>query len=250
MKTIFITSDGFIYRMNYMGRLEREEVRSIKNYLNCIIHLEEGTTFETFFNIILKDKEFFNEVYKDIMGGFDLSQFTKEWNKVSVKKDVEKISYLEIYRDIELKENLGGLNIEITNVFEGIVKDKEGNKNNVSLDFIPINDLKKLPLKINNDFNIPGHIIENVNLITAIKDMTLFEVIESILYDITFYGDPTSRDKIKEDVINVSNRDSIIELLTFDMEDMVSDERYEEAIEILNLINKYKKTGLDDPDIE
>jgi serine/threonine protein kinase len=102
---IFITSDGFIYRMNYMGRLEREEVRSIKNYLNCIIHLEEGTTFETFFNIILKDKEFFNEVYKDIMGGFDLSQFTKEWNKVSVKKDVEKISYLEIYRDIELKEN-------------------------------------------------------------------------------------------------------------------------------------------------
>lgn len=34
------------------------------------------------------------------------------------------------------------------------------------------------------------------------------------------------------------------------MEELVSNERYEEAIELLNLINKYKKTGIDEDDLE
>jgi hypothetical protein len=34
------------------------------------------------------------------------------------------------------------------------------------------------------------------------------------------------------------------------MEDLVSDEKYEEAIEILNLINKYKKSGEEEIDLD
>ena len=246
MKTIFITSDGKMYRMNYLGRLEREEIKSIKHYLNCILHLEEGITFETFFNIILKDKDFLNEVFKDTMGGFDLNQFTKEWKKNIKNKDIENIQYLEVYRDIKLNDITGVITLDIMNVFEGITKMDNSLKESVPLDFIAINDLKKLPLKLNDDFIIPGHIIENVNLITSAKGMTLFEVIETILYDITFYGDPSSRDKIKEDVMSVNNKDNMIQLLTIDMEDMVSDERYEEAIELLSLIKKYKKTSVNE----
>ena len=246
MKTIFITADGKIYRINYLGRLEREEVKSLKNYLNCILHLEEGITFETFFNIILKDKDFINEVFKDTMGGFDLKQFTKEWKNGTDDKVIEQISYLEIYRDIKLKDDGGFNSLEITNVFEGIMKTEDGVKERVSLDFIPISNLKTLPIKINNEFNIPGQIIENVNIITANKEMSVFEVIESILYDITFYGDPSSRDKIKQDVLNVNNKDSLIQLLTIDMEELALNERYEEAIELLNLINKYKKSDLEE----
>lgn len=246
MKTIFITSDGKIYRMNYLGRLERDEVKSVKNYLNCVLHLEEGITFETFFNIIIKDKDFFNEVFKDTMGGFDLNQFLKEWKKTTDDNKVNKISYLEVRRDIKLKDDGGPLTLDINNIFEGIIKKDGGEKENITLDFIPINHLKKLCLKINTDFNIPGEIIENVNIVSSVKEMTLFEVIESILYDITFYGDPTSRDNIKEDVFRPQNKDNIVELLKFDMEELVSNERYEEAIELLNLINKYKKTGIDD----
>jgi hypothetical protein len=248
MKTIFITSDGKIYKMNYFGRLERNEVTTIKNYLNCILHIEEGTTFETFFNIILKDKDFFSEVFKETMGGFDLNQFIKEWkNNVEIKNN-HNISYLEVYRDINLKDNTGIITLDVMNVFEGVIKKEDGEKERLSLDFIPISSLKKIPLRINNDFNIPGQIIENVNMLTSVKEMTLFEVIESILYDITFYGDPKSRDQIKEDVMNGYNKDTMIQLLTFDMEDLVSDEKYEEAIEILNLINKYKKSGEEEID--
>jgi hypothetical protein len=248
MKTIFITSDGKIYKMNYFGRLERNEVTTIKNYLNCILHIEEGTTFETFFNIILKDKDFFSEVFKETMGGFDLNQFIKEWkNNVEIKNN-HNISYLEVYRDINLKDNIGIITLDVMNVFEGVIKKEDGEKERLSLDFIPISSLKKIPLRINNDFNIPGQIIENVNMLTSVKEMTLFEVIESILYDITFYGDPKSRDQIKEDVMNGYNKDTMIQLLTFDMEDLVSDEKYEEAIEILNLINKYKKSGEEEID--
>ncbi len=250
MKTIFITSDGKIYRMNYLGRLERDEVKSIKNYLNCILHLEEGINFETFFNIIIKDKDFFNEVFKDTMGGFDLNQFLKEWKKNTNGDKVNKISYLEVRRDIKLKDDAGLLTLDVNNIFEGIIKKNNGEKESITLDFIPINNLKKLSLKINTDFNIPGEIIENVNIVSSIKEMSLFEVIESILYDITFYGDPTSRDKIKEDVFRPQNKDNIVELLKFDMEELVSNERYEEAIELLNLINKYKKTGIDEDDLE
>jgi hypothetical protein len=250
MKTIFITSDGKIYKMNYFGRLERNEVTTIKNYLNCVLHIEEGTTFETFFNIILKDKDFFSEVFKETMGGFDLNQFVKEWKNNVEIKDKHKISYLEVYRDINLKDNTGITVLDVMNVFEGVIKKENGEKEKISLDFIPISTLKKIPLRINNDFNIPGQIIENVNILTSIKEMTLFEVIESILYDITFYGDPKSRDQIKEDVMNGYNKDTMIQLLTFDMEDLVSDEKYEEAIEILNLINKYKKSGEEEIDLD
>jgi hypothetical protein len=194
----------------------------------------------------LKDKDFLNEVFKDTMGGFDLNQFTKEWKKNIKNKDVENIQYLEVYRDIKLNDITGVITLDITNVFEGITKMDNSIKESVPLDFIAINDLKKLPLKLNDEFIIPGHIIENVNLITSTKGMTLFEVIETILYDITFYGDPSSRDKIKEDVMSVNNKDNMIQLLTIDMEDMVSDERYEEAIELLSLIKKYKKTSVDE----
>ena len=245
MKIIFVTADGKIYKMNYLGRFEREEVKSLKNYLNCVLHLEEGITFETFFNLIIKDKDFFNEVFKDTMGGFNLNEFNKEWKKSTEKNIVEKISYLEIYRDIKLRDNGDVLNIDVNNVFEGVIKKENGDKEKIPLDFIPISNLKKLPLKINTDYIIPGKIID-VNMITSIKEMTLFEVLESILYDITFYGDPTSRDKIKEDILNFSNKDNIIQLLTFDMEELASKEKYEEAIEILTLINKFKKNDVEE----
>jgi hypothetical protein len=250
MKTIFITSDGKIYRINYLGRLERDEINSIKNHLNCVLHLEEGTTFETLFNIILKDKDFFNEVFKETMGGYDLNQFTKEWGKRINKKQTNEISYLEVYRDINLKDNGGSMIIDINNVFEGIIRKEEGEKERVTLDFIPINDLKKIPIKINTNFNIPGEIIENINIISSTKEMTVFEVLESILYEITFYGDPTSRDKIKEDVFKLQNKENMVELLKSDMEDLLSDEKYEEAIEILNLINKYKKSYPSEDDMD
>lgn len=175
-----------------------------------------------------------------------LNQFLKEWKKTTDDNKVNKISYLEVRRDIKLKDDGGPLTLDINNIFEGIIKKDGGEKENITLDFIPINHLKKLCLKINTDFNIPGEIIENVNIVSSVKEMTLFEVIESILYDITFYGDPTSRDNIKEDVFRPQNKDNIVELLKFDMEELVSNERYEEAIELLNLINKYKKTGIDD----
>ena len=250
MKTIFITSDGKIYRMNYLGKVERDEIKSLKNYLNCVLHLEEGITFETFFNTILKDREFFNEVFKETMGGFDLNQFLKEWKKTTNQKQTKKISYLEIYRNIDLKDSGGQMIIDINNIFEGVIKKNNGDKETITLDFIPINDLKNLPIKINTEFNIPGEIIEGINIISSVKEMTLFEVIESILYEITFYGDPTNRDRIKEDFFNLQNKDNIVELLKYDMEELVSDEKYEEAIEILNLINKYKKTGIEDNDLD
>lgn len=85
---------------------------------------------------------------------------------------------------------MGLLTLDVNNIFEGIIKKNNGEKESITLDFIPINNLKKLSLKINTDFNIPGEIIENVNIVSSIKEMSLFEVIESILYDITFYGDP------------------------------------------------------------
>jgi hypothetical protein len=249
MKTIFITSDGKIYRMNYLSRLERDEVKSLKNYLNCVLHLEEGTTFETLFNIILKDKDFFNEVFKETMGGYDLNQFIKEWGNKKNKKQINSISYLQISREITLKDNGGIMILDINNIFEGVVRNDDGTKESVTLDFLPINDLKNLFIKINTNFNIPGEIIENVNILSSTKEMTVFEVLESILYEITFYGDPTSRDKIKEDIFKLQNKENMVELLKSDMEDLLSDEKYEEAIEILNLINKYKKSYPLDEDL-
>jgi hypothetical protein len=250
MKTIFITSDGKMYRMNYLGRLERDEVKSIKNYLNCVLHLEEGTTFETLFNIILKDKDFFNEVFKETMGGHDLNQFIKEWGNKKKRKRINKISYLQIRRDINLKDSGGVMILDINNIFEGVIRNENGTKESVTLDFIPINDLKNLFLKVNTDFNIPGEIIENVNIVSSTKEMTVFEVLESILYEITFYGDPTSRDKIKEDIFKLQNKENMVELLKSDMEDLLFDEKYEEAIEILNLINKYKKSYPSEEDLD
>jgi hypothetical protein len=147
MKTIFITSDGKMYRMNYLGRLEREEIKSIKHYLNCILHLEEGITFETFFNIILKDKDFLNEVFKDTMGGFDLNQFTKEWKKNIKNKDIDNIQHLEVYRDIKLNDTTGIITLDVTNVFEGVTKIVDSNKETLPLDFIAMKDLKKLKKK-------------------------------------------------------------------------------------------------------
>lgn len=39
------------------------------------------------------------------MGGFDLNQFLKEWKKNTNGDKVNKISYLEVRRDIKLKDD-------------------------------------------------------------------------------------------------------------------------------------------------
>jgi hypothetical protein len=78
------------------------------------------------------------------------------------------------------------------------------------IDFTPINKLKYAPLKLNEHFEIYTSIIKHdkANLIHATtKKFTLYEIIDAVLFELSWYGTPETRDKegktILEQVRNI-----------------------------------------------
>ena len=95
MKALIFKKNGELFLLNRFTQ-EEEKVETVKNYLDCPTILEDGITFETFFNHIIKEKEFFNIVYSETMGESSIDNFIEEWELPSTDILTQKgLTYLK-----------------------------------------------------------------------------------------------------------------------------------------------------------
>ncbi len=239
MRTIVFKIDGKIVLLDNFTNQETR-VDSIRYYLDCPVKLEDGITFGTFFNNIIKDKDILETVFSETIGGVDVDNIIKEWNNPTTYREYTDIDYLQIVKIIDhvvYDTNKNGF-VDIRVDFHGV-----GVKYDVeySLEFIPLNELKRYPLVLKDNIKIINHVIDGtgqeINL-NGQCTITLFEVLGSILYEVMYYTTPGMRQNNNETLIDKIKNTSLKEILQKQLEKALLEEDYIEAANIKNMLHE------------
>jgi len=83
-----------------------------------------------------------------------------------------------------------------------------------SLSLSSINEYKHLELKINTSVEFYRKASPDP-ILNANRNMTLYDVIRAILYEITFYGSPKNRTLVKDELEKISNSLEPTQSITF-----------------------------------
>ena len=238
MKTIFFKKDG---TLTLLDRISKEEtsIDTIKYYLDCPVKLEKGITFKTFFNHIIKEKDFFNIVYKETMGKSSIDNFLLEWEKEGNTVDPNKgIQYLKAYKifdyiEVMLEEDFIDVRID----FDGVGKDDQL----YNLEFIPLNELKNIPFILEEKMSIYRTVsnLKGEELFFKGNSFTLlFELLGTILYVITIHNTPQGKESAKDKFIQILGETNIVDLLEEQKEEAVEDQNYEHASQLKKILDR------------
>jgi len=200
---ITITKDN-IYRSGFsivdMRKPELLEIvpdDEIVEFFSEEVELGESVTFERLFDIIIENKEKFNEIYHSCLG-CSLSPFINEINDIPTEKS--ELNYLEVFwqsdksdNDITITSNLHGMGIETSN--DGPYK--KGDSIAYAVDFTSLNNLKYLHIRLNKNVIIMNYDKtdeDNYEIELGNKEFTIFDLFYAIFYEISWHGDPTRRE--------------------------------------------------------
>jgi len=248
-----IANDGLFYS-------EFEEAKDKKiisddsflYYLSDDVTFSDDLTFGRLFELFIKNKDTLNMIFSRSMGNYKIDDFIEDFEGIPKE---EKNFYLTISAVPDLYKD----EITIYYAFGGF---NETEKIGYSISFSKLCDLKNLIIKIDNNFDIikistKGKVKEILK--SKITNIRLFDVIQSILNEISFYGNPENREEIAEELVNQSDiideaikngtidkitkpwNEVKIELEQHSLDEAIKEENYEEAAKIQKKINKLKK---------
>jgi len=181
-------------------------------FLSDTVKLDKTVTFERVFKLIIMHNELFNMIFKvGCLGGYKIDQYIDEFMKFDDDKDPDSMDYLEVYWHSEYW-NFDYKELSCYPAFHGIKENytdehqKEPCRMNMGLDFTSINNLRKYKIKLNENVRYHDYIkkAETIEekyplLVEGNTEFRLFDLIQAILNDISFYGSPEQRDaKAKE----------------------------------------------------
>lgn len=211
---IRLNNTGAFYTSDY-GKDEKEiEISSFTPYLQSHIEIEPGTLFESIWKFIVADQFFYNKLFAHALGHHDLQLWVDESLKsgeipdLTTKYGMKKLllSYsveFQKYKDETdgyIVDDFGGVGLQ-----EGW-EDQPDFEGGYAIEFTPIQDLLKYPIEIN-----PIIVAQHINLDNRklnLKQLsgkftpTVYDVIHSILFEITYCGKPQSRDDKKLELNN------------------------------------------------
>lgn len=174
-------------------------------HLGDIVELGEFVTFARIFDLLLDHTALFNTIFAGDLGGLMIEQFLEEYHKpVSYTNDsydlevhiVCQAHHYTDYRDFEYYVAFHGVGI-----LEGDTEALEPYP--ISLSFTSLNELKNKYIRINNTVEIFSYSEEgNIRRSEAYEgDIKLFDFFAAILNEISFFGDPDSRDEVSQEMI-------------------------------------------------
>ncbi|MEI6137610.1 MAG: hypothetical protein WCP85_00010 [Mariniphaga sp.] len=185
--------------------------------MNDTVEIADDVTFGDFFKFLIKEKELVNIIFMASLYGVPFDLLIKDFNRKD-KIDDPEIHVLEIYWDVDFDPD--GIVIEADMQCFGRWNGNEDTDHSglIGLDFTPINELTNSPLKLNEHFEIYNskikHNKENL-IISTTRKFTLYEIIHAILFELSWYGTPETRDKegktILEEVRKIKTLDDVFE---------------------------------------
>lgn len=185
---------------NLSGHIcSEKKVHSFLPYLNEVMDVDEDVTFEDFFEHIMRQKGKYSSVFTSHLGSYNLIQWEEEWNRIPGDNNCDGDDYemqsVGICWHGESWNSEGEDEITITSEFHGTGIDKKTKKEmGMAVEFTPINDLKSYPFKLDTRLNVYSLQKDSKILLSGKKDFTVYEVVSTVLYEISFAGSPDQRD--------------------------------------------------------
>lgn len=210
---VYITPEGyFISKWNPKKRKYEScsiDIPEIMTHLNSSVFLTENVRLKDILTPLINapmfEIIFHTDWWKDLM----LELKTKEWKPwigdYKLKKDIDgdEIEYLEIYQVFDFSKNSQTFNYSSLWQFHGIGYPfidsnkaqesfkKVGERQQYALEFLSITELMNIPFKIGSTIILDEDVeINKDNKIISTDDnyLTLYELIRSIVYEMSFLG--------------------------------------------------------------
>jgi len=227
---IKLTKDSIIYSNDLNPECDKyieKEVPYLWPYLSERVELSDDFTLGDLFNYIERNIDEFDLIFSSDLGHHSLQLYIDDVKELNLKKDTDtEIDFLEIQRYGEYWEEWGEIELHIE--FHGV---NEKEDIGYAIEFTPLNELKDLPLRLNENFSIsrtkiPIRIV--VHFVRLLKKIgiplkkwdnpytyayvrgktcfTVYELISSVLYEISFSGSPGERDaKLSEIIADIED---------------------------------------------
>jgi len=246
---IRLTKDKAIYTNHYQkwcAKYVEKEVFLFHPFLDEVVELSDDFTLEDLFYWIGRNQDHFDLIFCSQLGNRPLQCYLDEVQKPYPEKD-DEIEYLELQRFGELWD-WGDIDLFIS--FSGIGK---GKGINYALEFTPLNEIKHLPLKLNKKFVITTYkkstffsrLVSKlrrkgnnsyVTLVEGETDFTLYELIGSVLSEVSFVGTPEERDTKLDEI-----EEDVEEMKRVASEEKGTNDHFEHAKKIIKSWPKWKQ---------
>lgn len=226
------------------GGVKRKKCNLLQQCLGYDVEFENGLTFKTLFKLILKEKTFFNALFKRELNGTKIEDFEQRF-RTRKKKEGIPLSYLEISRFINVADRRIE-KMDMLTILTGVEVDDKENEIAVPLTVFSIDELRDLEVYI-SDFmetyiDMPteeepeGHIV-----ISGYVSITLYHAIQAVLYEIAFYGTPDEKDEEIEMIMSNVSEESMKENLERQIEALVKEDKFEECAKLKKMLDNIKK---------
>lgn len=174
-------------------------VDSLIQFMNCVVELDENTTFEHVWNYLERDVEFFNTLFFRALGGFDLNEYVEQFHKPSKDpNDYEDPNHRMVGLSLGWDGDVWEGKLNIFTDFGGYGPHKMPNGEFIEdmgygVELTPINDLKHYPLKLEKKFVIRSEENGYKELLVAEKEWSVYDMYYGILFEISFIGTPNDQ---------------------------------------------------------
>jgi len=205
--------------------VKETKVNTLVEYLGLNAETGDNFTFGDLWILIRGDMSLYNCIFRYELGKHKLEHYDEDFSKepsideiAALKSDEDSGNYIkhlevsicydynEYYKD-DNKTDQMHLYRDVD--FRGIGPQKGDGYNfeegNWSLEFMSINLMKNYPLKINNRVYIqeikePEYKAVNLLNENTISEITVYDMLKSIFYEITFFGTPENKRGIFKDL--------------------------------------------------
>lgn len=173
---------------------------NLTKYLSEVVHVEEGVTVEDVFLHLRDYQEDIGFTMESSLGGYPLELYLDEL--LTVKPEEEHLIYIEFCHEVSVTNGT----LTDTTRFGAIGLDITGESPDeviYSIELAPIYTYKHLPIVLNKEFriiNVDENDIESV-LVILNKEFTLYDLLHSMLFEISYYGTPEMRAECLKTVI-------------------------------------------------
>ena len=259
MQFIIIKKSGKLIKQDDKGK-KKEKISKLSDSLGLEVKFEEGLKLETLFKMILKEKDFFNILFKQELKDTTLEEIGKQLKKKQNKPEIEKenedgdvIKSLEIVKMFELLSFEQGNTIDLFTILIGIgINEDEPGEIYMPVGLISINNLKGLELTVNKAVEIFKSRYDSAeeeeigdlskqSVLVAASSITLYEALQSIIYEVAFFGTSEEKTKqLKKQKEEYKTEDQIESLERYLIE-LVEQEEYEKAAKIKQRLDILKK---------
>lgn len=230
--------------LSSLDKVEKIHTDEIINFLSDDVEFGESVTFERLFDIIADNVFKFNEIFYSSLGGHPLEPFLQEIQNNPT--EVIESDYLEIRwfsdkyeNELNIHPSIGGFSIK--------------EDQNYAIDFVSLNNLKNLNIKLERMVKIFDYSkmkedlpesedkeTKDYQIELGNKNFTLFDMFNAIFYEITFHGGPQDKKERFNDLEDTI--DDVKESIELEEDKGIS---FEELIEKLDssdkFLVKYKK---------